>query len=165
MRRFSFQGWTAEVSPAEGGRFIVSIGGERREVRLLAWEEGLLSFEAGGRVVSAAVEAGGGRVEVVLGGRRAVFPLEDAPSAEGREAARGAGLGPLRAELPGRVLEVAVREGDRVEAGQVLLRIEAMKMEHALRAGAPARVGRVRTRPGAQIAQGEVLLELLPPGS
>jgi biotin carboxyl carrier protein len=77
----------------------------------------------------------------------------------------GAGdFGPVRAELPGRVLEVRVSEGDSVEAGQVLLIAEAMKMEHAVRAAAPARVGRVHVEAGAQIAAGETLLELHPLG-
>jgi len=69
----------------------------------------------------------------------------------------------MRAELPGRVLEVRVREGQTVGAGDILLVVEAMKMEHALRAGGPARVGRVAVEAGDQIAPGETLLDLLPP--
>ncbi|MAE05422.1 MAG: hypothetical protein CMH76_03710, partial [Nitrospinae bacterium] len=78
----------------------------------------------------------------------------------------GAGdFGPVRTELPGRVLDVRVSEGDSVEAGQVLLIAEAMKMEHAVRAAAPARVGRIHVEAGAQITVGEVLLELHPLGA
>ncbi len=116
-------------------------------------------------MVSAAVEVRGRKAEVVIGGFMTAFPLEDGESAGAGAGAGGAGagdFGPVRAELPGRVLEVRVSEGDSVEAGQVLLVAEAMKMEHAVRAAAPARVGRVYVEAGAQITEGEVLIELLP---
>ena len=71
--------------------------------------------------------------------------------------------GLLRAELPGRVLEVRVKEGDLLEGGEVVLLTEAMKMEYPLRAPGPARVGRVHVRAGQQIAAGDPLIELLPP--
>jgi biotin carboxyl carrier protein len=164
MSRLIFDGQEAEVSPGPGG-YAVRVGDREYSVRLLAWDEGLITFEVEGRVVSAAVEVRGRKAEVVIGGFMTAFPLEDGESAGAGAGAGGAGagdFGPVRAELPGRVLEVRVSEGDSVEAGQVLLVAEAMKMEHAVRAAAPARVGRVYVEAGAQITEGEVLIELLP---
>ncbi|MEE9276085.1 MAG: biotin/lipoyl-containing protein [bacterium] len=172
MSRVRFEGWEAEITPAGEGVHRIRIGGESREVRLLRREGGLIVFETEGRVVSAVVRvevdsaaagpraAEGGRAEVIVAGRRAVFPLED--ESGGGSSREGAGHGPLRAELPGTVIEVRVSEGDLVAAGDVLLVIEAMKMEHPLRAGAAGRVGRVRAEAGAQIRPGDVLLDLLP---
>ena len=171
MTRLIFKGRAAEVSPGPGG-YAINIGEREYPVRLLAWEEGLITFEVAGREgregrkVSAAVEVRDGKAEVVIGGRLAAFPLEDGESAgEGGARKAGAGdFGPVRTELPGRVLDVRVSEGDSVEAGQVLLIAEAMKMEHAVRAAAPARVGRIHVEAGAQITAGEALLELHPLG-
>ena len=166
MSDLRFEGWEAGISPRGGTTYAVTIGGRGREVRLLSWEEGLLSLEildeGESRTVHAVAEARGDRVEVTLAGRRAAFPLDaDAAAAEGG-AASGASAGPVRAELPGRVLEILVREGDLVEGGQVLAVVEAMKMEHPVRAGAPARVGKIHAEVGAQLQPGDVLLDLLP---
>ena len=40
----------------------------------------------------------------------------------------------LKSPHPGRVIEVLVKKGDKVKAGQVLIKISAMKMEHSLKA-------------------------------
>lgn len=159
MSVFPFEGWEADIAPKGGSAYAVNIDGREVEVRLLSWEEGLISFEVDGRTIHAAAEVLGNRVEVTLAGRRAAFPLGAAGPEEA--ASGGASVGPVRAELPGRVLEVRVREGELVEAGQVLAVVEAMKMEHPIRAGAPARVGKIHAEAGAQIQPGEVLFELL----
>jgi 3-methylcrotonyl-CoA carboxylase alpha subunit len=149
--------------------FLVRIGEREHTVRLLSHEAGLLSFEVDGRVLRAAVETRSGGVEVILEGRRAVF-LHEAGGPEvglpGSGGARSGGAdmyGLLRAELPGRVLEVRAKEGDLLEGGEVLLLTEAMKWDYPLRAPGAARVGRVHVRAGQQIAAGDPLIELLPP--
>jgi excisionase family DNA binding protein len=68
--------------------------------------------------------------------------------------------GPVRATIPASVREVRARPGSEVAAGQVLLVLEAMKMEHAVVAPAAATVGRILVVPGAQVARGDVLVEL-----
>ena len=161
MSAYRFDGWEAEISPRGGNSYAINIAGEERTVRLLSWEEGLVSFEVGDRTVHAAAEVLGDRVEVTIAGRLAAFPLDSEETGQ-RASSGGASIGPVRAELPGRVLEVRVREGDLVEAGQVLAVVEAMKMEHSIRAGAPVRVGKVHVEAGAQIKPGDDLVELLP---
>jgi biotin carboxyl carrier protein len=53
---------------------------------------------------------------------------------------------------------VAVEEGARVEAGQVLVVLEAMKMEHAVNAGASGTVVRLGVDEGDQVVTGQVLV-------
>jgi len=64
----------------------------------------------------------------------------------------------LKAPMPGRVVEVAVKAGDSVRKGDILLRLEAMKMEHALQADTDRQVAKVHVLNGAQVQQGDELL-------
>ncbi len=65
--------------------------------------------------------------------------------------------GSLLAPMPGTVVSVAVAEGDRVEAGETVLVLEAMKMQHTVTAPHAGVVTEIDVRPGAQVAAGEVL--------
>ncbi|WP_425454798.1 acetyl-CoA carboxylase biotin carboxyl carrier protein subunit [Inmirania thermothiophila] len=75
----------------------------------------------------------------------------------------GAGVtGTVTAPMPGRIVAVAVREGDTVAQGARLLVLEAMKMEHTLTAPAAGRVSAVRCAEGEQVSEGTVLVVIEP---
>jgi biotin carboxyl carrier protein len=76
----------------------------------------------------------------------------------GGGAAVHAGPHEVRAPIPGRVVSVAVREGDEVKAGQALVVLEAMKMENQICAEGPGRVERVAVEPGATVENGQLLI-------
>jgi propionyl-CoA carboxylase alpha chain len=65
--------------------------------------------------------------------------------------------GSLLAPMPGTVVRLHVAEGDHVEAGQPLLVLEAMKMEHPLTAPAGGVVVALRVTEGVQVEGGAVL--------
>jgi propionyl-CoA carboxylase alpha chain len=65
--------------------------------------------------------------------------------------------GSLLAPMPGTVVRIAVAEGDAVEAGQTILVLEAMKMQHTVTAPRAGTVTRMSVQPGAQVAAHEVL--------
>jgi acyl-CoA carboxylase subunit alpha len=65
--------------------------------------------------------------------------------------------GSLTAPMPGQVVAVRVAKGDRVTAGQQLLALEAMKMEHAVLAPADGLVTELRVTTGSQVDAGDVL--------
>jgi acyl-CoA carboxylase subunit alpha len=77
------------------------------------------------------------------------FPEPDAP-----ETAAGGYAAPM----PGKVIEVRVGAGDVVNKGQLLLTLEAMKMEHPVVAASDGVVAEVRVAPGEQVDSGQVLL-------
>ena len=66
--------------------------------------------------------------------------------------------GSLHAPMPGRVVRVEANVGDTVEAGQVLVVLEAMKMEHTLRSPYEGTVMEVDCSPGDQVEAGAVLV-------
>jgi acetyl/propionyl-CoA carboxylase alpha subunit len=82
---------------------------------------------------------------------------EDAPQSGG-EAAEGT----LCAPMPGKIIALKVVEGDRVEAGQTLLVMEAMKMEHAITAPCAARVAQLPFALGDQVSEAAILVRLDP---
>jgi propionyl-CoA carboxylase alpha chain len=68
--------------------------------------------------------------------------------------AEGSALAPM----PGGVVRVAVAEGDTVEAGQLLVVLEAMKMEHAVHATGAGTVATVAVAEGDQVETGRILV-------
>jgi len=77
-------------------------------------------------------------------------------SASGKKGFKGAG--DLKAAIPGRVLRILVKPGDRVASGQPLVVLEAMKMENDVRAPRDATVRSVEVEPGRAVGAGEVLV-------
>ena len=75
------------------------------------------------------------------------------------EAGTGAKVAPLKAPMPGLVVQVAVEEGETVKAGDTVLIVEAMKMENELRAPAAATVRRLHAAPGDAVEKGQLLVE------
>ena len=60
--------------------------------------------------------------------------------------------------MPGRIVAVNVEEGQQVSAGQVLVILEAMKMEHLITCAEDGAVNQVRITAGQQVEAGDVLL-------
>jgi acetyl/propionyl-CoA carboxylase alpha subunit len=70
------------------------------------------------------------------------------------------GPAPIIAPMPGLIVRVNVSVGDRVEAGQGLVVMEAMKMENELRATAAGTVKSVEVTPGTAVEKGALLVGL-----
>jgi 3-methylcrotonyl-CoA carboxylase alpha subunit len=70
--------------------------------------------------------------------------------------------GHLRSPMPGLVLDVRTRPGERVAAGAVLVVLEAMKMEHSLSAPWAGTVAAVAVKPGDRVEEGVELVVLQP---
>jgi len=76
-------------------------------------------------------------------------------------AAGGAGDGAILSPMPGRIIAVAVTEGQEVTAGQPLVTLEAMKMEHVLTAPFDGIVTDLKARTGGQVADGIALVRIV----
>jgi len=92
--------------------------------------------------------------------RASIAPPPTVETALRHAAHEGSGAASVRAPMPGTVIAVRVSEGDDVEAGQVLVLLEAMKMENAVPAPGAGRVLRVLVVPGQQVQRAETLVEL-----
>ena len=90
---------------------------------------------------------------VTLAGQTWFF--EKAKGAAGAEDAHGG----FDAPMPGKVIQVLAHNGQSVAAGDVLVIMEAMKMEHRIEAPAAGTVTAVHCEEGAVVEQGFALLD------
>ena len=119
--------------------------------------DGWIDFDTGGQRHRLHVLAAGDQVWVQgPDGDVALTAVPRFPEAERGEAVAGG----LVAPMPGTVLAVHVAPGDTVAQGQLLMIVEAMKMEHRITAPAAGTVTEVRARPGDQVSGGDLLAVL-----
>jgi biotin carboxyl carrier protein len=87
-------------------------------------------------------------------------PPRQAPAATAAAPAVAAGNGAVVAPMPGMIIEYRVKQGDAVKTGDVLLILEAMKMQNEISAERDGTVASVPHKNGDQVDRGEVLLVL-----
>lgn len=92
----------------------------------------------------------------VHGGRE--YSVRNTSALPATRAAQGAGDGRIKAPMNGRVVSLEVATGAQVVAGQTLLVLEAMKMEHRIAAGCDGVVAELMVELGAQVGPGQVMM-------
>jgi len=159
FRRLEAGGRLAEVGYRLGRTPVFEVDGARLDdVVVLSAEPDAVDVMDAGVRRRYQVSRGAERLHVDGGGVHVSFAIlprfpEPAPA----EA-----TGSLAAPMPGRVSRVEVVEGDRVEVGDVLVVIEAMKMEHRLTAPEAGTVEAVKVQPGMTVKGGDVVVILHP---
>jgi geranyl-CoA carboxylase alpha subunit len=86
--------------------------------------------------------------------------VRDLSLAAPEAAATAAGDGKVRAAMNGRVVAMLVKPGDRVTAGQPVMTLEAMKMEHVHPAPVAGTVSAIDAAEGAQVTMGQIVVEI-----
>jgi propionyl-CoA carboxylase alpha chain len=140
------------------GSFRFADEGDGALARVHAWHEDGLDAEIDGRRVRARITRAGDQLIVQGANGDLVFterPRFTLPGAEEN-------AGGFVAQMPGKVLELRVKVGDRVRAGDTLLVLEAMKMEHPMRAAHDGVVSEIRVVEGEQVEAGTLLIAVQP---
>ncbi len=156
VRAYMLDGETCAVRLQRTGKaaFVLCCGDVELSISKLHREGKSLHFICNGIAHEAQnITCNGGIVTFDNGDAWQVF----LPSPEAALAESDASTG-LRAPLPGKVLSVNAKAGGNAAKGEVLVVIEAMKMEHALSPAADAVIADVLVKPGAQVAEGEELV-------
>ena len=165
-------------------KYVVEVNGERKSVVLgadgVSFEDAsplhaeLLEIEAsplmvlkiGTEVYRVVVQRGSGRGGYTLwvDGYRFEIEALDERTRQIRDLAAASappsGPAPIVAPMPGLVVRVRVAVGDKVEAGQGVVVMEAMKMENELRATAAGVVRSIEVAPGTAVEKGTLLVAL-----
>jgi 3-methylcrotonyl-CoA carboxylase alpha subunit len=147
-----------QLSGARTTALPLLIDGEPAEARV-AYGAGGLTVAVDGEPAAldaTAIEAPDA-IYVLRQGRQTVVRRADLGSGD---LDHGGGDGQIKAPMHGKVLALLVGDGERVEKGQRLAIIEAMKMEHALTASHAGRVAGIAVASGAQVAEGARLMTI-----
>jgi biotin carboxyl carrier protein len=123
-----------------------------------AWQRGVLTL--GAVRLPFSWDADGERRWVTLRGVHAAGTCR--PPAENHALAQAEAGERLRAPLPGKVIKVAVANGQQVAEGDVLLILEAMKVEHKITAPYAGTVSRLPFREGDLVNRDDQLVEMEP---
>jgi biotin carboxyl carrier protein len=94
-----------------------------------------------------------------------VGPWRPQSARVGRKGAAAGGAVRITAPMTGSIVEVQCRAGERVQAGQVLLVIESMKMNNELRSRIDGTVESVPVAPGQRVNAGDLLVALQADGA
>ena len=120
-----------------------------------------------GQAYEVEVEEVGGAVSAAPAPKAAPAPAAapapkaaPAPAAAPAPKAVPAGAATVSAPMPGKIMSVAVKPGDAVKRGQVLLILEAMKMQNEIMAPSDAKVADVRVAAGQSVNTGDVMVVL-----
>jgi geranyl-CoA carboxylase alpha subunit len=99
------------------------------------------------------------QVHINLNGRDALFEDITYAPAERKDAA---GAGAIRAPMAGKIIKIAAAPGATVAKGDLLVVLEAMKMEHELRAATDGTIDTISIKPGDQVAMRQLLISVKP---
>ena len=153
--RLAFDGDIQTVSITDrDGHFEIVTGAERFILNLVSIDESECVYVEN-RVRETMRFAFAGNI-LYLDDGTGHFILEDV-TYQPAKTAGGAGNGQVKAPMDGAIVDVLVREADTVEAGQTLVVLEAMKMEHAIKAGISGTVTAVSCEVGQQVKSRQLL--------
>lgn len=157
------------VPASSGQRIDLNQGAHGYSIEVFAVGAWRYRLHLEGRVVQVRLRAQGDCASTLEWGNRSLRVLHDITErglrveVEGRPARFGTELaGQVRAGTPAMVVAVRVGAGERVEAGQALGSLEAMKMETGFEAPLGGLVKAVHVQAGQQVAAGELLLSIEP---
>lgn len=140
-----------------GGTRIVTVNGRPIRVDLGQPEDGVTPVTVEGKVLSVSIE-----------GRAQTQPSRSASTARTGAARQAGGAAPaptfvkgaITAQMTGRIVRVAVHAGDAIAAGDLLLILEAMKMENEVRSPRGGTIKEVVVAAGDRVSQGAPLVVL-----
>ena len=153
------------IKPLSSGRYQVVIGGMSYDVDARMVGADFLSLIVDNRTRDFAFFPDGEGWELHGKDRRHHLLVSDGRRKAGWGSGAGASAaGPavVRAAMPGKIVQVEVKEGDRVAPGTGLLIIEAMKMENEIRSEGPGVVKAILVKPGMAVERDAVLIEIGP---
>lgn len=150
-------------------KYKIAVGEKKFEVEIGVIKDGLAQVTVNNQTYEVNIEnyaevTGGGAIKqssAMPGPSRpkASAPPDASPSQESVPVSPPtAGSGVITAPISGRILEVKVKVGDTISAGQEMLVLEAMKMENSINSNVSGKVLEIRVQTGDQVSTGDILM-------
>jgi biotin carboxyl carrier protein len=157
------------VDPAREGGFIASMDGREIYLEISESKPDSMTLAIDTCMGFYEFHSEKGKIaEVVHGNRTYKADVKDPQQQQAEQLLNewGAGIGSsstetkVTAQMPGKILGISVKVGDRIEPGQVVLVLEAMKMENEIASSVEGPVKSINVKVGDTVAAGDVLLEV-----
>lgn len=143
--------YNVEINSVEGNIADVTVNGADYKVEMDASTSSVSGARKNNNVVAEPVEAT----------KTAGASTSSATVAGGSATAAGAGAGkPVTSPLPGVIIEISVKEGQAVKAGQKVAVLEAMKMENEIQAPADGTVTAILVNKGDSVLEGAEIVKI-----
>lgn len=140
-------------------KFKFTIRGNKYDVEILNIEENIAEIEVNGTHYEIEIHKDVKQSKTPKLIRKKSVPSFDIDKAKTTKPGI-VGSKEIKAPLPGTILEIKVKVGDIVKAGDDLLIMEAMKMENNIRADREGRIIAVKVNPGDSVLEGDALVEI-----
>ncbi|MBU0558373.1 MAG: hypothetical protein KKD86_13370 [Bacteroidetes bacterium] len=144
--RISFNGkfFDVELSKVNNHCFLLRAGSKVYDVTLTRWDNGTLGFLIAGNYFEANVKT----------------KLQEKADEFLKNKVKSSHHDIIKAPMPGLVLQIFKEVGDRVEFGEPLLILEAMKMENSIKSTATGTISEIYINQGSSVEKGAKLLKI-----
>jgi geranyl-CoA carboxylase alpha subunit len=147
-----------EIVRERDGGYVVSFNGDEVRFEIDELDSDTIRYRIDGLTESARFFRDGDRLYVLHHGSS--NSARDLTLAAPASATPGGSDGRVRAAMNGRVVAVLVKQGERVEAGQPVMTLEAMKMEHVHTAPVSGTISAIDVEEGEQVTTGKIVVEI-----
>jgi biotin carboxyl carrier protein len=146
----------------DGSTVLVRIGGEEHSLRLLRSGTNEFEFILDNTFHHAKIlQSGSSEVKIVVDGQPLTVKkhskLTEVLEKASALGAAGGGDRNLASQIPGRVVNIAVKVGDDVKKGDVVVVLESMKMQVAVKAHKDGNIKDIKVKQGASVARNDIL--------
>ena len=161
-------------SQREADKFIVTTNGTEHQIEIIELKPDSITLMIDNWVGFFEIHRDSdGRIEEIITENRCYGAQASSPQqrelvkvlSQFAKASGGSISGNLKAPMPGKILGVKVKEGDRISFGQVVLILEAMKMENEITTNLDGIVTKVMVEKGSIVTLGQTLIEVQPANS
>jgi len=147
-----------EVGRERDGGYLANLENTLYRIDIHALDGDTIHVRSNGRTESIKFSRDGDRLFLLH--RGITLAVRDLTRAAPASAAATGGDGKVRAAMNGRVVAVLVKQGERVEAGQPVMTLEAMKMEHVHTAPISGTISAIDVAEGDQVTTGKIVVEI-----
>jgi glutaconyl-CoA/methylmalonyl-CoA decarboxylase subunit gamma len=141
-------------------KFKFNIKGTQYEVDVINVEDNIAEIDVNGTIYKVEIETKVQQTKTPKLVRSVVSPSTDSERSTTKTSrpTEVKGAGAIKSPLPGTILDVKARIGDRVKIGDLLLVLEAMKMENNVKADKEGVIKEIKVRPGDAVLEGDLLV-------
>ncbi|MFP4288726.1 MAG: biotin/lipoyl-containing protein [Bacteroidales bacterium] len=141
-------------------KYKFTINGNQYDVNIQNVEDNMIEVEVNGSTFEVEVDKSIQPVKTPRLVRARAVPATDTTPSEGTGTRGGKATGTIKAPLPGSVLSIHCKPGDRIKMGQRLITLEAMKMENNIDSDKEGTVISIKVTKGQSVMEGEELIEI-----